>query len=290
MSDLHPGLDADERQTALTERFLLPALPALEAFFLEVRAETDKALAGGPDLRSGKAYPYGYCMEINNDVVARLAAMSARPESEGYRALRAFLDNGGAGCKVWGVLRDRYFQNALQLGSLYVDVSNDTVDVTKPKIEILPMAESGFELVRDGAHFARIAQAYWGASAYANTALPALAPVFPVILVGADGQVELHSSADYMMLLFSANGFALAEQWLREGPPAPIAVVEALRAHAPEDLLQGGFGASAALEACQALRATTRPDAAFFGRMGALFDRAPKVRLIPRQGAGEARA
>jgi hypothetical protein len=37
--------------------------------------------------------------------------------------------------KVFVLLKGRYFQNALQLGNLYVDVANDTVDTAKPKLE-----------------------------------------------------------------------------------------------------------------------------------------------------------
>ena len=61
-------------------------------------------------------------------------------ESPVERAIREFIGKGGAFRSVWGVLREQYFQNAIQLGGLYVDVSNDTVVVTKPKVEILPIA------------------------------------------------------------------------------------------------------------------------------------------------------
>ena len=118
---------------------------------------------------------------------------------------------------VWGALRDRYFQNAVQLGALYVDVSNDTVDARKAKVEILPMKESGLALVRDAAHFVRIASGYWDMAFYANTALPSLAPVFPMIAVDRKGRIQIQNKSGYMMRLFGADGFHLAERWLREG-------------------------------------------------------------------------
>lgn len=276
-------LEVDRRQRALTKQFLEPNLAALEAFFLEIRAQTDAALASTAPARRGKAYPYGYCMEITDDVMARLNTLSRRPDAPGGRALRAFIDKGGVGRKIWGVLRGRYFQNAMQFGSLYVDVSNDTVDVNKPKVEIMPMVDSGMELVRDGAHFAEIAKAYWDAEAYANTILPAIAPLFPVVLVGSDGLIEFQSNTPHMVSLFTRNGFKLAEQWLSEAPPAPDAVAVALRSYCPPDILDANpeTGAAPALDLCRRLRAAGKIDPNWMRQTGMMFERVPQVRLAP---------
>ncbi len=100
------------------------------------------------------------------------------------------------------MLRDRYFQTALQFGGLYVDVSNDTVIVTKPKIEILPMEDSGLVAVSGAAHFSRIAETYWGVQVYANHALPSLAPMLPMIAVAKGKAPVLESTTRYMTELF----------------------------------------------------------------------------------------
>jgi hypothetical protein len=106
-------LDVDRLQSALTRRFLIPALPALEATFLALRTESDLALSEAGGGRYGRPYPYGMCLEITNDVMARLNARPGRPRSAGERALNAFFAQGGQGRMVWGVLRDNYFQNAI---------------------------------------------------------------------------------------------------------------------------------------------------------------------------------
>lgn len=275
-------LDVGRLQSALTQRFLIPALPALEATFLALRAETDSALAAEAGERYGKPYPYGMCLEITVDVLSRLNARPAQSRSAGERALKAFFANGGQARMVWGVLRDRYFQNALQLGSLYVDVSNDTVDVRKAKVEILPMRESGLVLVRDAAHFVRIGATYWNMTFYANTALPSLAPAFPFIVVDRQGRLQMQTKSRYMMRLFGADGFVAAEQWLREGPPAPQRVVRALRAACPPDLLASnpGVGAGEGVRACERLRAAGAvADDAWIADMHAMFDRVPVARI-----------
>jgi|GEM_PF-633649 len=285
MFTLPEGLAADRLQTALTKRFLLPALPAVEAALLAIRAETDAVLAPGAEARRGKPYPYGYCYEITVDVIARVRRAAARRRSAGERALHAFFQNGGEGTLIWGALRGVYFQNAIQMGPLYVDVSNDTVDVNKPKVEILPLAESGFELLRDMAHFATIVERYWGAQAFANTALPALAPLFPILLIDRDGHVLLQSKTWHMMRLSGANGFRGAEQWLREASQPPAMIVDELRRHCPQDILAASpvHGMEAGLAACRKLRDDrTRIDQAWVDRMCEAFDRVPMIRIAPR--------
>lgn len=276
-------LEANRFQAALTRRFLRPVLPELEALFLRMRGETDEGLAEGAVARRDKPYPYGYCFEITRDVVTNLRARVASANCVGARALKAFLKHGGEGTLVWGVLRDRYFQNAIKLGSLYVDVANDSVDPNKPKVEILPMAESGLELIRDIAHFAEIAERYWGVASYANIALPGLAPLFPVLIVDPQRRVLLQSKTGYMMRLLASDGFRMSERWLAEGPQPPRDVVEALRGRCPEDLLAANPKASAmaAVEACRSLRESgTATDGRWIDHMGGLFDRVPQIRIL----------
>lgn len=244
------------RDAALTARFLLPAAEVLEELFLDLRAETDRELGPGMALRYGKPYPLGCCREITQDVLERLGVALAKPDYSGARALRAFLAAGGAGRCVWGVLRSRYFQTALQFGGLYVDVANDTVTVTKPKVEILPLEEAGLEAVRGAQHFAEIANTYWGMRIFANHALPSLAPLLPMLGVAPGQAPVLHSATKYMTELFRRDEFSLSEAWLAEGPVPPAEMVEALRPRCPEDLLVANShtGARAAAGACQSAR------------------------------------
>ncbi|WP_192499155.1 hypothetical protein [Skermanella pratensis] len=245
------------RDAALTARFLLPASEALEELFLDLRAETDRLLGPAMGARYGKPYPLGCCREITQDVLGRLGGVLAKPDHRGARALSAFLAAGGAGRCVWGALRGRYFQTALQFGGLYVDVANDTVTVTKPKVEILPLEEAGLEAVRGAEHFAEIADAYWGMRIVANHALPSLAPLLPMIGVIPGRAPVLHSATRYMTELFRQDGFARSEAWLTNGPVPPAEVVEALRARCPEDLLTADphTGVRAAVAACRSARA-----------------------------------
>lgn len=241
-----------------TARFLLPRLGILESFFLEVRAEVDADLAGHLVSPSGKSYPLGCCREITLCALEKLRTRIAAPRCEASRALADFIRDGGTLRCIWGILRDRYFQTALQLGGLYVDVANDTVTVTKPKVEILPMEESGMAAVRDAAHFARIAESYWGLRIYANTALPSLAPLLPMIGAAPGKSPGLLSATLYMVELFCRDRFQAAEAWLASAPEPPPEIVADLRRRHGQEPGDTAGGRQAAVEACRSYRASDR--------------------------------
>jgi hypothetical protein len=210
-------------QAALTAQWLTPLGEALAAYFRRLRAEADTVLVPRLPSAAGKPYPYGRCEEITQHVHALLQPRLQRPSHDAVeQALQRFVATGGLLQSVWGVLREQYFQNALQIGTLYVDVSNDTVVVTKPPVEILPMAASGLVPVRDLAHFRHTAERYWQATLYANHWVPSLAPVLPIVSV-SPGRLApgLQSACDYMIELMRRDDFRQAEAWLRDGPAPP---------------------------------------------------------------------
>lgn len=244
----------DPMQAELTERWLGGRAEAIMAYFLALRAETDAFLAPRLPYAAGKAYPYGRCEEITRELHARLARRLHRPAEPMEHVLQGFAQEGGVVRTVWGVLREQYFQNAIQFGSLYVDVSNDTVVVTKPKVEILPIETSGLVNVRDLAHFRQTAERYWSATLYANHLVPSLAPLLPMVSVSPGKLIPgLQSACDYMIGLMCRDGFEQAETWLRDGPPPPPGLV--LR-DTPADLRPWtNDAARESVAACQRARA-----------------------------------
>lgn len=241
----------------LTERCFGRDIEAVLRYFLALRAEADSALASRLAPAGGKPYPYGRCEEITREVFARLRQRVERPAHPIDSRIRDFVAAGGAVRTVWGVLRGQYFQNALQLGALYVDVSNDTVVVTKPKVEILPMEDSGLEPVRDLAHFRAVAETYWGAAIAANHMAPSLAPLLPLVS-HSPGRLPaaLHSACDYMIALMCRDAFREAEAWLAEAAEPEAAPAIAVAAGIPQDLRPWTADARAeAVEACRRARA-----------------------------------
>lgn len=249
-------------QAALTASYLLPVLPGLEACLLAVRGQLDPELQRLQPVKLGKPYPLGQCLEIALAVEKTLrrvdAAILSADAAAGMRALRAFQRAGGAFRQVWGDLRGQYFQNAFQVGTLYIDVANDTVTPTKPKVEILPFDEAQFVPIRDFGHFRQIACSYWQHEVYPNHVLPTLAPHCPLIHVSQSGQIFLHDATQYMLAMTRTQGFAPSEAALRE-PVMPQALFERVR----DALQEAGFplaaspeqGRQQALQQCREQRA-----------------------------------
>ncbi|AMK78676.1 hypothetical protein A1342_00905 [Methylomonas methanica] len=246
----------DPQQHALTDAYLVERIFALQAYFLELRAKVDAVLAPKMPAAAGKAYPYGRCEEITRELYALLAIRLRQPETPIELLLHDFMAQGGIVRSVWGVLREQYFQNALQFGGLYIDVANDTVDVNKAPVEILPLAASGLVAVRDLAHFRRTAESYWGATIYANHLLPSLAPLLPMVSV-SPGRLRsgLQSACDYMIALMCRDNFEQAEVWLLEGPTPPDEEAAVLLANTPADLRPWtDTGRDESILACQRAR------------------------------------
>lgn len=221
-------------QIALTAHYLLPALAELEAFFLAVRAQVDPVLQAHQPVKLGKAYPLGQCLEISLAVHKQLRHVDDTrldgAAARGYAALKVFLQAGGEFRRVWGDLRGSYFQNAFQLGTLYLDVSNDTVTPTKPKVEILPFAQAQFVAIRDYRHFSQIALNYWQGEIHPNHVLPALAPYCPLIHVSPAGIITFIEATGYMVGLTQSQGFRPSETVLSQ-PPMPLALFKWIAYH-----------------------------------------------------------
>ena len=246
---------ADHHQELLTQKYLSGQLDKLFNYCMGLRAEVDAELALSLLPVGGKPYPYGRCERITRMLVAKISIRLKFPSDPIENVLQAFLTSGGVIRTVWGVLREQYFQNAIQVGSLYVDVSNDTVVATKPKVEILPLIESGMESVRDLAHFSEIASTYWRATIWANVLIPSLAPLLPMISAGPQLDLGLQSANDYMIALMCRDRFRQAEAWLRDGPAPPSEVVANIFSTLPEYLHPKTADSKAeAIKACQSAR------------------------------------
>ncbi len=227
-----PRILNPDTQAALTARYLLPVSPELEACLLAVRRQLDPELERQQPTKLGKPYPLGQCLEIAEAVQKRLRTVvkeSLSPDAAaGLCALQAFQRAGGDFRQVWGDLRGQYFQNAFQVGTLYIDVANDTVIPTKPKVEILPFDQAQFIPVRSHRHFSQIARSYWQHEIFPNHVLPALAPHCPLIHIDQSGQPHLHEATQYMLAMTRAQAFAPSEDVLRDAP-IPAALFERLR-------------------------------------------------------------
>lgn len=238
--DVERILPIDAAQERLTEAHIVPALPELEREFLAIRAVVDSRFqelrdAPGKEwpipAQALAGYPKGFCLQITQAAAAEFERRTRDAPSAATEAVAAFRRAGGHVTKVWGVLRNQYFQNALQLGSLYFDVANDTVVTTKPKVEYMAMAESGFRNIDSYEEFAEVGERYWECTMYPNRHFPRLAPLFPILKVSKEGLLTLESPAYYMQRLNLDSGFRAAEAFVTASPWAGRALPPEQAAH-----------------------------------------------------------
>lgn len=199
----------DRQQQALTEQWLVPNLAVIAADMLVFRQQFDHAF----EHKSTK-YPIGFCKEICDGVFTLLKRELKHTQFPGLMAIKRFSLAGGRVKRVWGNLRHCYFQNAIQMGGLYVDVANDSVVPSKPKVEILPLDKADFYPVCDYVSYAQLAQKYWCAEVFPNRYLPQLAVLFPLILRYANGKFKVHSPYQSLLYQNLLSNFHLAEAFL----------------------------------------------------------------------------
>lgn len=216
------------RQRRLARTYLRD-VDGLHNLLHRLRLRADEGLAKRYPSFAGKPYPLGRCLEIRDAVFDALVTQIQNPSCTVTRALHDFIAQGGIGGKIWGVLRESYFQNAIQLGPLYVDVANDTVTVTKPKIEILPIEAAGMVPVASLAHFATIARRYWGVEVYRNTVFPALAAYYPMICVSDRGAAWIEPGSGQVTTLIRRQRLTPSLRFLSALPPPPEDRIRVLR-------------------------------------------------------------
>ena len=213
------------KQVKLTKKYLLPRVKELQADMMRLRTAFDQSYDVAT-VRYGKTYPEGFCQEITLGVKTIMEKELSAPTSPGLTALRDFAVHGGLAKRIWGNLRNQYFQNAFQFGSLYVDVANDTVNIAKPKVEILPLAKARMFPIADYDGYADLAEKYWKGQVYPNRIMPDLAVMFPLFLITPDGKIGLHANYQTILYRNMQFNFTLAEKFLFKNKRKALALPE----------------------------------------------------------------
>ena len=265
------------RQQALTEQHLLPAVGSLMFLMQGIRSSLDPVLRAAQPFKWGKPYPLGQCLEISLAAKRRLRelnpAILTGEAAKGHASLAAFLAAGGHMHQVWGDLRGEYFQNAFLAGTLYIDVSNDTVVPTKPPVEILPFEQARLSPVADFAHYTRLANRYWQAQVVPNHLLPSLAPYYPLFARIPGMGWRLEADSGYMVALTHSQGFAPSRAVLAAEPMDADVFAALAQMLAFDDRWQlashAAEGREQALHACESVANAHQPlDAKLLAHLG----------------------
>lgn len=200
-------------QESLTNSLLRPILPGIVDTLGRLRLRTDAWIAQSA---APPSYPVGFCAVIRDRVFDGLL---------GDPVVQSLMAAGLVLKKVFVILKDRYFQNAIQFGNLYIDVANDTVDPAKPWLEWMDVREVPYENVGELPTLIRVAESYHRCRAFPNVFFPLLAPVVPLLLIAEDGRLGLLHFQDGGFLKDLAHGLQHLRNWLagpaRLLPPLP---------------------------------------------------------------------
>ncbi|MBU1620476.1 MAG: hypothetical protein KJ556_06570 [Gammaproteobacteria bacterium] len=194
---------------------------AVVADLARLRLQVDLELVPRYPYLGTKIYPLGRCKEIRDAVFMQLQQQLPQATEPGLLLIRDQLAKGKSLKKIWGALRGVYFQNAMSVGDWYLDVSNDTVNPNKPRIEVLPLASSGFAEVTSFEQFISVARTYWEVEVYRNDICPALAPYMPLLYVSKDGTCWLGEATDNMLAVATTSQFSASERILLTLPAPP---------------------------------------------------------------------
>jgi len=127
-------------------------------------------------------YPLGFCRHIRNGMLKKM-------QEEVF--FRQLAEKGVRIHPVFVLLKDSYFQNAIQIGNTYLDVANDTVDVTKPRLEWAPIREVAYTNLDSWSVFAQVAERYLRVQIFPNYLFPLAFPAVPFFAIRPNGRLDL---------------------------------------------------------------------------------------------------
>lgn len=176
----------------------------LEPRAIKARANRQPAEIYGD--RDWSRYPIGFCRPIRDGVLQRMCADAFFQE---------LIRRGLVLKPVFILLQGRYFQNAIQLGNLYLDAANDTVFPDKPKLDWAPIERVDFENLESWSRFAAVARRYLGITLYPNLVFPLAFPAAPFLAIRPNGRIEF---------LLVQHQIALKD--IGDGMPRAVAVLD----------------------------------------------------------------
>jgi hypothetical protein len=222
--------EIDEKQIQLSKRLVEVNLDLIESYLLNIRKTIDTEIYRFKNnlppqdqliysliIKHFKVknrpisihYPIGLCFPITHVGYDYLQLKSIHtPE---WRFLLEFVNSGGVFKPLWGQISGIFYQTAIQLGSYYIDIANDTVDLNKPKVQISLMKDSEFKNINDLTEYAQINKVYCNYTLIPNFLYPNISLSFPFFKVNKNNHVHFQQSPYVTNLIHSSKGIKLID-------------------------------------------------------------------------------
>ena len=211
------GIDViiSKQQRELTQKYILPIMDELMELIISCRKKFDReyleqnsdngvsgsTIYGKIDITH---YPVGHCFIICNGVFEKMK------QSE---MIKELLKKGVLFKQLFVILDGSYTQNAIQLGNLFIDVANDTVNPQKEAIYCEAIEDINFENLQEYNSYYKMVEKYLNLKLYPNLYLPKIADIFPVIALDAEGQCSLLMQQEIILYKDISQNFALAKKF-----------------------------------------------------------------------------
>ena len=201
-----------KEQKELTQKYILPIIDELMDLIILSRKEFDReylalnssdsglgsAMYGEIDINH---YPIGHCSIIRDGVFEKISK-SAMVED--------LLEKGVLFKHLFVILDANYTQNAIQLGNLFIDVANDTVNPKKEAVYCEAIEDIDFENLDDYQSYYEMVESYLNIKLYPNRYIPQIADIFPMIALDCEGQCSLFMHQEIILYKDISQNFALA--------------------------------------------------------------------------------
>jgi hypothetical protein len=207
----------EAKQKSLTQAFVMPKIKQImldlsrmrdnfdQAFYkkheAEIRAKKQKNIYGHVDVLD---YPIGFCQLIRDGLFDQFIQLDS---------IKQLRQQGVIVKKVYVILDDRYFQNAIQLGNLFIDVANDTANPNEARIYGKPLDEVNYSNFYSYEKYFKIAEKYLNLKFYPNKLLPQISEIYPVFSLSADGVCNLFLHQEIILYKDISKNFKLSEDF-----------------------------------------------------------------------------
>lgn len=161
----------DVSRLSMEKRLKLEAkIPELIEYLLDFRKYFDARQTNVPN------YPVGFCKNITDSAFENL-----RTEE----CIKTMQKDGLIFKRIWGIYKG-VFQNAMQLGHLFVNVAGDTVNPETVSSRVVRLEDSGFKQIQTYEDYLTTARDYWKFDAVPNYVFPFISPANPFIFTCED--------------------------------------------------------------------------------------------------------
>ncbi len=203
------------RQKELTQRYIVPIIDELMDLIILSRKEFDREYlelhSSDSDLGStiyGQIdiahYPVGHCSIIRDGVFEKMKESTI---------VENLLEKEVLFKHLFVILDASYTQNAIQLGNLFIDVANDTVNPEKEAVYCEALEDIDFENLEEYNSYYKMVENYLNLKLYPNIYLPKIQDIFPVIALDAEGRCTLFMQQEIILYKDITQNFALAKKF-----------------------------------------------------------------------------